>query len=175
MVYKFNITAIEKADFSLQIGLNGTNTFADFHNCIQKACNYKPDQLASFFLAGKKYGKQIEITSLDFGINNQSKYVMSKTHIEDLLKSIQQRLLYVFDFFNDRSFYIELTQISMGKNLLEPSVTSINGDAPVQILEEEESQEQGYKVLYQEDKYDYGDLDDYTEIFGEIEDLTEGL
>ena len=101
-------------------------------------------------------------------------YIMSKTTIGELLHSEQQRLLYVFDFFQDRSLYIELIQISMGKNLLEPSVTSVQGDAPVQTLEED-LQEQEYETPRMTERYDYGDLDDYTEIFGEMEDLTEGI
>ncbi len=174
MIYQFKITSIEKPDFSLTVDLDGKHTFADFHECIQQACRYSPDQLASFFLAGKNWGKQIEITQLDMGFAGLASKIMSKTHLEDLLYSEQQRLLYVFDFFYDRSFYIELTHISMGKNLFEPTVTSYEGDAPAQILEED-LQEQGTEILQQEDRLDYGDLDDYTEIFGEMEDLTEGL
>ncbi len=174
MIYRFNIKSIEKSNFSFHVSLKGNNTFADFHNCIQNACHFMPDQLASFFVAGENRGKQIEITCLDLGIQNLKQYVMDKTRIKDILHSEEQRLLYVFDFFNDRAFYIELTQISMENNLLEPTITSIEGDAPAQILEEE-VQEQGYENLEKEEKNDYGDLDDYTEIFGEMEDLTEGF
>lgn len=100
-------------------------------------------------------------------------YSMGKTQLKCLLKSKQERLSYVFDFFQDRSFYIELTQIYMEKTLVEPFITSMNGDAPAQILEEE-VEEQGIESLKPEERYDYGDLDDYTEIFGEMEDLLEG-
>ena len=174
MEYQFKLTSTERDNFALLLNIDGKHTFADFHRCIQKACHYSPDQLASFFLAGKNWGKQIEITSLDTGTTEFSKHIMGKTPIKDLMNNVQQCLLYVFDLFLDRSFYVELTQINMGKNLLEPSVTALNGDAPAQTLEED-IQENGYEVLYQEDKYDYGDLDDYTEIFGEMEDFTEGL
>ncbi|MCW0484626.1 IS1096 element passenger TnpR family protein [Gaoshiqia sediminis] len=173
MVFLFKITSIEKPGFSFQAELDGQHTFADFHQCIQRVCRFSPDQLASFFVAGTNWGRQIEITQLDMGIAGSANYIMSKTHIKDLLNCEQQRLLYVFDFFQDRLFYIELMQISMGKNLLEPSVTAIFGDAPAQILEED-LQEQGYETQAQEERYDYGDLDDYTEIFGEMEDLMEG-
>lgn len=62
----------------------------------------------------------------------------------------------------------------MKKNLQEKQVTHRLGDAPAQVLEEE-LQDQGLNVLDQENQYqDYGDLDDYTEIFGEMEDLIEG-
>jgi hypothetical protein len=156
------------------IEADGASSFADFHWCIQEACRFSSDQLASFFLASDNKGKQTEITFLDYGINGINSLVMGKTNLCDILSDSEQRLLYVFDFFNDRSFYIELTGIYMEKNLQENKVTYEQGDAPAQILEEE-LQEQGQEILDQENKYhDYGDLDDYTEIFGEMEDLIEG-
>lgn len=173
MVYLGHITSKEKPGFYLHIVLDAEHTFADFHASIQKACGYSPNQMASFFLPGHSPGKQIEVTELDSGFSAFPRYIMGKTQLKTLLKSKQERLLYVFDFFQDRSFDIELTQIFMEKNLIEPSITSMNGDAPAQILEEE-VQEQDVESSTDEERYDYGDLDDYTEIFGEMEDLLEG-
>jgi hypothetical protein len=99
---------------------------------------------------------------------------MGKTTLRDILSDSEQRLLYIFDFFNDRSFYIELTEIYMEKNLQENKLTYQYGDAPAQTLEEE-LQEKVTDQFELDNKYhDYGDLDDYTEIFGEMEDLFEG-
>lgn len=174
MVYRFKITSIEESNFVREIEMEGDKTFADLHWCIQKCCGYSSDQLASFFAARDRYGKQTEITFLDYGRNVSQTKVMGKTTLHNILSDTGQRLLYVFDFFNDRSFYIELTDIYMEKNLQENKVTYKRGDAPEQVLEEE-LQDQGLKILDQENDYqDYGDLDDYTEIFGEMEDLIEG-
>ena len=173
MIHHFKITAVEEPGFMLNVALDGQHTFADLHHCIQHACSYSPDQLASFFQAGKNWGKQVEITLLDMGIDDAAGYTMARTRIDDVLKGEHQRMLYVFDFFHDRSFYIELTQISMGQNQLEPSVISVNGNAPSQVLEEE-LEVQAYEALYPDERFDYGDVDDYTEIFGEMEDWMEG-
>lgn len=173
MVYLSHITSSEKPDFDLQIVLDARHTFADLHSFIQKACGYSSNQTASFFLPGRGPAKQIEVSELDSGFSGFLSYSMGKTQLKCLLNSKQERLSYVFDFFQDRSFYIELTQIFMEKNLVEPFITSMNGDAPAQILEEE-VEEQGIGSLKAEERFDYGDLDDYTEIFGEMEDLLEG-
>jgi hypothetical protein len=174
MVYQFKITSIEQPDFVRVVEIDGQHSFADFHWCIQECCQYSSDQLASFFLGSDNNDKHTEITFLDYGFNGSHILIMGKTKLCDVLSNTEQRLLYVFDFFNDRSFYIELTEICMEKNLQENKVTYSQGDAPTQILEEE-LQEQGQQFLDLENKYqDYGDLDDYTEIFGEMEDLIEG-
>ncbi|MGE4586589.1 MAG: hypothetical protein AB7D05_04530 [Mangrovibacterium sp.] len=173
MTYLMHITSQEETDFQLQIALDAQHTFADFHDAIQKACNYSPNQMASFFLPGHVPGKQIEISGLDTGMAGFPRYTMRKTRLGSLLGSSPQRLIYVFDFFQDRCLDIQLTQILMEKNLTEPSVTAMKGDAPVQILEEE-VQDQCPDTSAGEQCFDYGDLDDYTEIFGEMEDLLEG-
>lgn len=174
MVYQFKILSTEIPDFILVVEADGRHTFADLHICIQKACGFNPDQLASFFIAGPKCGRQIEITQLDMGFTGLYKYFMEKTPIEKLLDRENQKLLYVFDFFMDRLFFIELTSIFMGRNLSEPSVTYQKGNAPSQ-LQEEKLLEQEIEAKIDEECLDYGDLDDYTEIFGEMEDLEGGL
>ncbi|KOH43027.1 IS1096 element passenger TnpR family protein [Sunxiuqinia dokdonensis] len=174
MIYQLKITSIENIDFVRIVEIDADNTFADLHWYIQRCCGYSSDQLASFFTAGSNYGTQKEITFLDFGRTSSQTEIMGKTTLQNILSEKGQRLLYVFDFFNDRSFYIELTEIYMEKHLQENKVAYKQGDAPAQVLEEE-LQGQGLEILNQENRYqDYGDLDDYTEIFGEMEDLIEG-
>ncbi|WP_163717273.1 plasmid pRiA4b ORF-3 family protein [Mangrovibacterium lignilyticum] len=175
MVYQFKITTTEIPDYILIVELDGKHTFADLHICIQQACGFNPDQLASFFIAGTKCGRQIEITQLDLGFDGINQFIMKRTPLQALLNHENQKMLYVFDFFMDRLFFIELTLIFMGKSLSEPSVTFKKGNAPSQLLEEEELLTQESEVKNQEECLDYGDLDDYTEIFGEMEDLTGGL
>ena len=61
----------------------------------------------------------------------------------------------------------------MERILNEPQVAYQQGKAPKQILTEDveliEAPE-GFLDVY----HDYGDLDDYTEIFGEMDDFLEG-
>ena len=177
MVYLFHISSAEKPDFSLEVALNSRHTFADFSHCIQEVCEYSQDQLAAFFIQGKSPGKPIEISQLDLGpIGIPTAHVMRKTLLCQFLYKETQRLLYVFDFFQDRSFYIELIQISMDKNLMEPSVTTQKGKAPSQLLDEELHEEElSAQAQPPEERSDYGDLDDYNEIYGEMENLMEGL
>ncbi|PTN10281.1 IS1096 element passenger TnpR family protein [Mangrovibacterium marinum] len=174
MVYQFKVSSTELSRFQLLIELDGTHTFADFHNCIQQACGYNSDQLASFFTQGARHGKQTEISLLDSKFHKPNSLCMTRTTIQSIINRKDQKMLYVFDFFADRLFYVELTQILMGKTRLEPSVIEQNGAAPSQLLEEE-VMGQGPEVTKEEECLDYGDLDDYNEIFGEIEDLTGGV
>jgi len=96
---------------------------------------------------------------------------MQKTKLSDLLKSKEQKVIYTFDFLNDRSFFIELTGIIMEKNLNEPLVTLKEGDTPVQVLGEEIVDQEPAQIVEEEVIMDFGELEDYTEIFGEMDDF----
>ena len=171
MIYKFQIVSQESQNFRLEVALDDKHSFFEFHTIIQKSVGFESHQLASFFISDQRWKKLVEISMLDLGINGAAFFIMQKTRLKDLLHTLGQQLIYTFDFLNDRSFFIELTGIIMEKNLNEPFVALKQGDAPVQVLGEESiEQEQG--ILQEEEVYmDFGELDDYTEIFGEMDDF----
>ncbi len=170
MIYHFQLTTDEKPDFFRKISISAESTFEELHQVIQATSSFRSDQLASFFIADENWSKKIEVTLLDMEFNTEPSYIMGRTRLNELVKDSHQRMLYVFDFFNDRAFYVELIGISMKENLNEPMVSFARGDAPKQIYEDE-----SVDLLEPDDLYqDYGDLDDYTEIYGEMNDLSYG-
>lgn len=171
MTYRFKIISQESSDFLLEVKLNENNSFFDFHRLIQKSLGYESHQLASFFVSNERWKKIKEVSMLDLGINGAAYYIMQKTKLSELIKSKEQKLIYTFDFINDRSFLIELTGKIMENKLNEPLVTLKKGDAPVQVLGEE-IVDQEPAILQEEEVFmDFGELDDYTEIFGEMDDF----
>jgi len=171
MIFHFQITSQESKNFLLEIELEGNHSFFDFHSMIQKSLGYESHQLASFFISDKRWLKIKEISMLDLGMNGAAYFIMQKTKLTDLIHFKGQKLIYTFDFLNDRSLFIELTEIIMEKNLNEPLVTSKLGDTPVQVLGEEIVEKDTVDVLEEEVYMDFGELEDYTEIFGEMDDF----
>lgn len=171
MIYHFKIISPEAKNFKIELQIDGDNTFYTLHETIQKICSYQSHQLASFFIPNGYGKKAIEISLLDSGINGFPFYSMHRTRILDLVPPDTRFLLYTFDLFNDRSLMLELTGIYMEKNQNEPLATLGDGDAPAQTLEEEV--EVGESSAQQEDEVfqDFGVLEDYTEIFGEMDPI----
>ena len=170
MIFKFQIVSQESQNFLLEVALDEKHSFFDFHSIIQKSVGFESHQLASFFVSDKRWRKLVEISMLDLGINGAAFFIMQKTKLSDLLGEEGQKLIYTFDFLNDRSFLIELTGIIMEKNLNEPLVTLKQGETPVQVLGEDVTLREQTEL--QEEVYmDFGELDDYTEIFGEMDDF----
>jgi len=171
MIYQFIITSQESKNFHLEIELGEKQSFFDFHSGIQKCLDFESHQLASFFISDSTWRKHKEISLLDLGLNGGIYLTMQKTKLSDLIKTEGQQLIYTFDFFNDRSLYIELTGIIMEKNLKEPRVTMKQGDVPVQVFGEEPENQEATKLQEEEVFMDFGVVDDYNELFGEMEDV----
>ncbi len=170
MIYQFRITSPESHSFNLMMEAGCDNSFFDIHETIQNNLEYETHQLASFFISDARGSKLKEVSQLDTGSDGGVYHIMQKTKLSDLIKLKGQKIIYTFDFINDRSFYIELTEIVMEKSLKEPLVTLKKGEAPAQVLISETSEPASTNLRDEEVIMDFGILDDYSELYGEMED-----
>lgn len=168
MIFIFEISSSEAPDFKRLIHIDPNQTFEDFHQVIQRTCNFDHSQLASFFLTDDLGKLKIEITSLDSGKSTSTLISMRTTKLNQYLTEVGHKFMYVFDYFNDRFLLIELKEIAMKTDLKEPFVAYENGKAPSQFLINDYSTD--VDVLTTDESYkSFGDLEDYYEIFGEMD------
>jgi len=106
MVYKFVLLSDEDESFVREFEFLDTHTLMDFHNLIQDELEFDKSQMASFFMATDNWEKEEEFTLFDMGTGSST---METAVLEDIIFRKNQKLLYVFDFFNDRGLFIEYT------------------------------------------------------------------
>ena len=169
MIYIFEISSIEAPDFKRLIHLGSENAFEDLHRIIQNTSNFDQSQLASFFITDDRGRRKIEISPLDTGSNSSKVLSMRKTKLEEHISEIGQKLVYVFDFFNERFFYVELKEKLMKTDLKEPFVAYEKGNAPSQFLINDLESPETEMFDRDESYKSFGDLEDYYEIFGEMD------
>ncbi len=134
MIVYLRILSHEIEAFVKEIAIDDTLTFADLHNTIQKLLEYDATQMASFFTTDKEWNKEMEITLFDMADSSSDLLrVMQDTLLSDYLFEEGQRLLYVFDFFSERGFFMEVIKIAEG-TLEQPNCYRNEGTAPEQIL-----------------------------------------
>jgi hypothetical protein len=109
------------------------------HNFIQKDLNFDTHQLASFFLTDDLWSKGLELTLIDMENDaGPAAIPMDSVKMSDLLKQKKERLLYVFDIFSDRCFFIELTDIIQpAADEIYPRCAVSVGEAPRQLIIED--------------------------------------
>lgn len=169
MICVFEISSSEAPDFKRLIQISPDHTFEELHQVIQNTSNFDNSQLASFFVTDEHWKKQIEIGLLDSGEKKSSVLKMRKVTIREAVEKSLKKLIYVFDFFNERFFYVELKDIIMKNDLKEPFVAYERGNAPVQFLVSDYDSPE-VDLLDQNESYrSFGDLEDYYEIYGEMD------
>ena len=169
MICIFEISSFESPDFKRLVHVGSGNTFEDLHQTIQNTCNFDQSQLASFFITDDHWKRQIEISPLDSGKQSAKVLSMRTTNIDPYISEIGQKLVYVFDFFNERFLYLELKEKLMKTDLKEPFVAYEKGNAPSQFLINDLESPDVDLIEKDESYKSFGDLEDYCEIFGEMD------
>ena len=139
MIFKFLILSDEVDNFKREIKIDADATFLDFYNVIIDSTGFSNKEMASFFLCDNKWRKKQEITLLEMDTySDEDSYIMEECILSDYLEDEKQKLMFVFDYFNERALFIELSELIPGKNLKSPVCTLSLGEAPKQIANIEE-------------------------------------
>jgi len=132
MVYKFVVLSDEDESFVREFEFLDSHTLMDFHNQIQDELEFDKSQMASFYLATDNWEKEEEFTLFDMGTGSST---MEDAILEDVIFRKNQKLLYVFDFFNERALFIEYTGETKEVNGREyPVCTNSKGIPPKQVV-----------------------------------------
>jgi hypothetical protein len=132
MVYKFVVLSDEDESFVREFEFLDTHTLLDFHNLIQDELEFDKSQMASFFMATDNWEKEEEFTLFDMGTGSST---MEVAILEDVIFRKNQKLLYVFDFFNERALFVEYTgETNEIEGREYPSCTNSKGIPPRQVI-----------------------------------------
>jgi hypothetical protein len=132
MVYKFVVLSDEDDSFVREFEFLDSQSLMDFHSLIQEELEFDKSQMASFFLATDNWEKEEEFTLFDMGTGSST---MDDAVLEDVIFRKNQKLLYVFDFFNERSLFVEYTGEAKEIDGREyPACTNSKGVPPKQVV-----------------------------------------
>ena len=139
MVYRFKLVSDEVENFCREIEIDADANFLVLRNAILDSVGYTKDEMNSFFLCDEGWEKREEITLEDMGSDSDEDiWIMEDTHINELVEEEGQRLIFVFDYLTERSFFMELKAIVPRKTLMDPLCTRKEGKVPPQHIDMEE-------------------------------------
>lgn len=139
MIYRFKLVSDEVSNFSREIEIDSESTFLQLRNAILESVGYSKDELDSFFLCDEDWQREEEITLEDMGSSSdQDIWLMESTPVSELIEEEGQKLIFVFDYLTERSFFMELKDIIPGRNLSEPICTVKRGNPPSQNVDMKE-------------------------------------
>lgn len=141
-IYRFRVCLEENEDIFRDIDIKASQTFENFHECIQQAFKFDGLHAASFFTSDDYWRKGDEVTlrkqdlELDeeeIRLKTTPKKLMSEVKISKLIEQPHQRFVYVFDPKVQWSFLIEMIKIAPeDSKLTYPACIRSVGTAPKQ-------------------------------------------
>lgn len=175
MVYRFKLVSDEVTNFAREIEIDSENTFLQLRNAVLDSVDFSKDELDSFFLCDDDWQREEEITLEDMGTvsSDQDLWLMEETPLSELIEE-NQKLVFVFDYLTERSFFMELKEMIPNRKLVEPVCTFKKGKAPKQVIDMDDF-EKKIDLKAQEKIDSIDDIDVYTGDEFNEEDLEDGF
>lgn len=165
MIFEFRIKCKdENNNFALTIQIDEEQNFMSLHKSIQMCSSFETAQITSFFVSDNDWNRNTEITLLEM---TPDILLMENTKINEYINNVGDKLIYLFDFFSNRYYKIELERIIDKKSKNKsPLCTQASGEAPNQIIADTE-----LDILLDDDSDPFNEYDDDNIEFENIDDL----
>ncbi len=137
-IFKLKITSPEKEDFLMEVEMDNEGTYLELHNTIQQALAFDKTQMASFFQITNMGERAKEVALFEMSSeddDNINIVAMDVSMMREFVSKENPHLIYVFDFFSDRYFNIELIHVERKRMTAKaPKICTAEGEAPEQIV-----------------------------------------
>jgi hypothetical protein len=160
MIYSFIIGIKNSKNFLREYHIPSEYSLYDFKRFIASELDFDDSQQSVFFLLNKDDKKIESYSVFDMGYG-----AMDTVTLENLRNKGMGKLLYTFDFFNDRSLYIEFQrEIEAECKVYYPIVVQSKGNAPGQFFEKiEDDIAEGTSVDNDDENEELDEYDEYGE------------
>ncbi|MGL5275469.1 IS1096 element passenger TnpR family protein [Myroides sp.] len=112
MVYKFRVILDTEEDIFRDIAILEDDSLEDLHNAIVNAFGFDGMEAASFYACDDQWTQlEEEISLFDMGDNPGDHKTMSSTTLSSILDEENTKIIYVYDFLNMWTFFVELGAI----------------------------------------------------------------
>ena len=163
MIYRFRVILDNDTveDVFRDLEIRETDTLEDLHNITTQSFGFDGSEMASFYKSDDAWnqGEEYSLFDMNEGINSIN--LMSETIIEDVINEANTKLIYVYDFFNMWTFFVELAEIveeAQGTDY--PNLMFVHGqipdEAPEKFFEADNSENElndDYESLDFDDKW----------------------
>ena len=165
MIYRFRVILDNDTDEDIfrDIEIRKTDSLEDLHNTITQSFGFEGNEMASFYLSDDQWAQGEEISLFDVSEGMNVARLMNAVSLDEVVDEDNTKLIYVYDFFNMWTFFVELGEIveeAQGTDY--PNLMYVHGqiptDAPEKMFEAEDLESDEYSSE-EMDVDDYSDLD----------------
>lgn len=136
IVFRFRMLSDENDHFVREYEVPYDMTLAAFHDFIRETLEYE-EAMVSFYTADDRWEKVREFTLMDMGMDDDSENAplpMSEVTLHQILHHVHDRLIYQFDLFANRAYYLELMDVvKAAPGMVYPREFFAHGSVPDQF------------------------------------------
>jgi hypothetical protein len=132
MIYRIRIILDVKEDVFRDIEIEATSTLEDLHHAITQSFGFLGNEMASFYKSNESWhqGEELPLESMENGSN------MRDEPLNKIFTSSQHHLIYVYDFLNLWTFFVELKETAdIISSSSYPNLIYSKGDVPEEAPE----------------------------------------
>ena len=162
MIYRIRIILDVKEDVFRDIEIEVTSTLEDLHHAITQSFGFLGNEMASFYKSNESWyqGEELPLESMENGSN------MRDEPLNKIFTSSQHHLIYVYDFLNLWTFFVELKETAdIISSSSYPNLIYSKGDvpeeAPEKIFEADNEKELEANDEEEDIDLDYNDSEFY--------------
>ena len=155
MIYRLRVILDNdtKEDILRDVEIDKISNLSDLHELILLSFNFSADQMASFYTVDEDWNQINEISLMNFDESTDS---MDSMLIANVLNNQNTKLLYIYDFMNMWTFYVELIEEAQEINsILYPRIIFSVGNVPEKAPEKKFTNKDKEEKDLDEDEYLY--------------------
>lgn len=136
MIFKVRMLSDEVEDFARVYEVMYDMSLLDFHDFICDDLEYDSGNFSSFFMSNENWEKLQEYTLVDMQDDDSGVVAlpMKDTLLGQIIKEKHDRLMFMFDIFAARSFFLELQEAGEVEGGVKyPRIAYSEGDPPQQL------------------------------------------
>jgi len=136
MAYKVRIILDVEDDVIRDINVANSSDLEQLHFLIAKSMGFNGQEMASFYRTDNDWNQGEEIPLFDMSENGED-LSMKTCVISKTIPNVGDKLIYVYDFFNMWTFFVEVMEVNEEKASCKSPISFAFGDAPEQAPEKE--------------------------------------
>ncbi|WP_435138117.1 IS1096 element passenger TnpR family protein [Formosa sp. A9] len=155
MIYRFRVILDNDTedDVFRDLEIRHTDTLEDLHNIITQSFGFDGAEMASFYRSDDEWNQGEEFSLFDLSDGQDDVSLMNETTLDSILNEEQTKLIYVYDFFNMWTFFVELAEIVEASEGVDyPNLMFVHGQIPEQAPEKSFEADDAFN--------DFNDFDD---------------
>lgn len=157
MIYRMRAILDAEIDVIRDFEIESSASLEELHDAVSQSFGFAGNEMASFYRSDENWTQGEELPLVDMGVGEKP---LNEKPLDKILSENENRLIYVYDFLNLWTFFVELVETAEN-DLLKgyPSLIFSHGEVPETPPEKEFLAEQTLDQDPSEDDLEEDDFD----------------